>query len=720
LAAADSDGNNLVNTDDARPGSSADFSIQPPGAKRSAFRGDIEGLRAVAVTCVVLWHAGASWLPGGFVGVDVFFVISGFLITGLLVAEIEQRESISLLDFYARRARRILPAVAVVLTTVSVLTITVLPKIDWRSIGADIIASATFVVNWRFASQSVNYLAGNAVANSPVQHFWSLAVEEQFYLVWPCLLLLITLWGRRRPARMRTYLLAGMLLVFVPSLIWSIHLTHSDPAQAYFVTTTRLWELALGGGVAIAGAVFLRCTRAVGTVLSWSGTAAILLAAVALHGSDPYPGYRALLPTVGTAMVIAFTPAAGESGPVRILGLPPMRQVGKWSYSIYLWHWPLLVVARSRWGSLSFGASMLVVAVSVVLSALTFRYVEDPIRRRPTLSRRPARALGLGLACSLTALFGGVEVVHAAGPAAPPAQAATGPIGTINNAEGRHRAVGAEVLGNHPLGNPVGAPVNRVASITPNPTVARGDVPSVYADGCHDSPTQTAPSHCVYGDTTSKVEIAIVGDSHAAEWVPALQQIATSRHWKLLTYTKSGCHFATTPLLYLGTPDTSCPTWNSNVVAALTTGQRPNLVLTSQLTYDETPADTSALVRGMHADWAPLLADGIPIVEIRDTPFPPFDVAECASAHTTHLDRCSFPRSIALGHHGASQVEAVANTPNAHLIDLNDAICPTTDCAAVIGGVLVYRDASHLTATYSETLAPRLDRDIASYVTGGH
>jgi peptidoglycan/LPS O-acetylase OafA/YrhL len=667
----------------------------------------------------VLWHAGATWLPGGFVGVDVFFVISGFLITGLLVAEIERRHTLSLRSFYARRARRILPAVAVVLTSVAILTVAFLPKIDWRSIGGDIMASAYFSVNWRFAGESVNYLVGNSVSNSPVQHFWSLAVEEQFYLIWPCLLLVIALAARRRPEHMRRYLLVGMLAVFIPSLAWSVHLTRTVPTQAYFVTTTRLWELALGGGVAIVGIALSRVGRAAGAAACWAGLAAIVTATLALQSSEPYPGYRALLPTLGTALVIGFAPAAGRAGPIRLLGLRPLRQVGKWSYSIYLWHWPLLVVARSRWGNLSFGGSALVVAVAVALSALTFRYIEDPIRRAPPLTRRPSLALGVGLACSVAALLGGVLVIDAAGPPAVLAAAATGPLGAIDNAAGPHRPVGAEVLGRHPFGNPLGAPTNRVPSITPNPTDARADLPSVYADGCHAPPEQTAAVHCTYGDRTSPVEVALVGDSHAAEWVPALQEVATHEHWKLVTYTKSGCRFATTPSLFNNVPYTACPLWNANVVKALTTGQRPNLVVTSQLTRPETPATTAALVSGMHADWTPLLADGIPIVEIHDTPFPPFDVAECASADPTQLARCAFPRAPSLARQGGSQVAAAAGTPDVHLIDLNDAICPLPKCAAVIGGVLVYRDASHITATYAKTLAPRLDPDLRRYLRTG-
>ena len=322
------------------------------GEGRSGFRPDVEGLRAVAVGLVVLYHAGLSRLSGGFVGVDVFFVISGFLITSLLIRELERTGRISLSRFYARRAKRLLPAAATVLLVTTALTALVLPEIRWRDTGGDIVSAALYVVNWRLAGRSVDYLA-EGTAPSPVQHFWSLAVEEQYYLVWPLLLILVTWWARRRGRSMGASLSIGLALVAIPSLLWSVYQTSYQPASAFFLTTTRMWELAIGGGVAIAATRLARMPRPAALLLGWIGLAAVAVAGVIFSTSTPWPGYAAALPTLGAAAVIAAGFAAGGAGPVMLLGTRPFLWVGALSYSLYLWHWPLLVAATAHWGDLS-------------------------------------------------------------------------------------------------------------------------------------------------------------------------------------------------------------------------------------------------------------------------------------------------------------------------------------------------------------------------------
>ncbi|MDG4780375.1 acyltransferase [Micromonospora sp. WMMD961] len=223
--------------------------VRPEANPRAAFRGDVEGLRALAVVLVLVGHASQQLVPGGFVGVDVFFVISGFLITGLLVAEVNRTGHLSLIGFYGRRAKRLLPAAVVVLIGTLLLTFAFLPRTRWSATGWDVVFSGLYAMNWRLAEQSVDYLAANR-APSILQHFWSLGVEEQFYLVWPLLLAAAVWLGRRRYAR-TGYLLIALTLVAVPSFAWSVWLTEDNPARAYFVTTTRMWELALGGFLAL-------------------------------------------------------------------------------------------------------------------------------------------------------------------------------------------------------------------------------------------------------------------------------------------------------------------------------------------------------------------------------------------------------------------------------------------------------------------------------------
>lgn len=286
-------------------------------ARATSFRGDIEGLRALAVILVLAGHAGSQFVPAGFIGVDVFFVISGFLITGLLVAELDGTGRISLLGFYARRAKRLLPAAGLVLLVTLLLTYLFLPRVRYSNTAWDVVSSALYVMNWRLAEQSVDYMFVDQ-APSVLQHYWSLSVEEQFYLFWPLLLLGLAVLGGRRRLR-RGVLMLGFAVVAVPSFAWSIHLTSTDSAPAYFVTTTRLWELALGGAVAIAGGLLHRTPRVLAVLLAWSGLAAVVASAFLLDATSAFPGYIALLPTGGTAAVIAFAVAARRAGPAGLL-----------------------------------------------------------------------------------------------------------------------------------------------------------------------------------------------------------------------------------------------------------------------------------------------------------------------------------------------------------------------------------------------------------------
>ncbi|TDD98819.1 acyltransferase family protein, partial [Jiangella asiatica] len=373
--------------------------------RREGFRADIEGLRAVAVGLVLAYHAGLPWVPGGFVGVDVFFVISGFLITGLIVREVETTGRLRLARFYARRIRRLLPATAVVLAATAALTVAVLPPVRWAQTAGDIAAAAGYVVNWRLAGDAVDYLSADAPP-SPVQHFWSLAVEEQFYLAWP-LLIIAVVWAHRRFGRRsspRRALVAGLAVIAVPSLAWSVHLTATSPGQAYFVSTTRAWELAIGAALALAATRLARLPHRSATVAAWAGLGAIAVAALTYDATTAFPGHTALLPTLGAAAVIAAGTTTHRTSPGALLGTAPMRFIGGLSYSLYLWHWPLLMAATAGWGGLSTAQGLLVVTASIVPAWLTHRLVEAPIHHARALATHPARAFAVGALATAVAL----------------------------------------------------------------------------------------------------------------------------------------------------------------------------------------------------------------------------------------------------------------------------------------------------------------------------
>ncbi|MFC6344189.1 acyltransferase family protein, partial [Nocardioides hankookensis] len=384
---------------------------EPADPTGTSKRTDIQGLRAIAVALVVVYHLAPTTLTGGFVGVDVFFVVSGFLITSHLLLRRPSRPR-HLLEFWGRRIRRLLPASLLVLLLTLVATRLVAPVTQWDVTARQSAAAATYWVNWLLASDSVDYLAA-AAAPSPVQHFWSLSVEEQFYLGWPVLVLLlgqlavITRVAGSLP-RLRLLVLAGLGLVVALSLAWSVHLTDTDPARAYFVTTTRIWELGLGG--LVAGFVVLReppgrrLPPPVAAGAAWLGVAAIVTSGVAYSGATPFPGWQALVPVGGTALVLGAAAGTQIWSPGRILALPPLQWLGDISYSVYLWHWPLIVlvpgVSGDHLGALDKTA---IVVATLVLAALTKRYVEDAFRT-PAWSRRLARTYVLGAAAMAVVL----------------------------------------------------------------------------------------------------------------------------------------------------------------------------------------------------------------------------------------------------------------------------------------------------------------------------
>ncbi|MEU4244896.1 acyltransferase [Actinoplanes sp. NPDC026619] len=346
-----------------------------PAATRAAgpwirFRPDIEGLRAVAIAAVVLFHAGVPGIGGGFIGIDVFFVISGFLITALMMRELADTGTLSLLRFYGRRARRILPASTFVLVTVVLAGYHWLGFLRGDEIGADARWAALFASNFNFAAQGIDYLQSQS-APSPLQHFWSLAVEEQFYLVWPAALGLLIWLGLRHA----TPLVLG--LAVAASLTWSVGHTGT---WSYFSPATRAWELGAGCLLALVADRLDRIPAAVATAMAGAGLGGIVVAALSFDDSTPFPGYTAVLPVAATLLVLA---GRGDA----VLGLAPLRWLGRISYSLYLWHWPVLVIGEQAYGPLPGRTRLGLVLLSVVLAIITYAVVENPIRRSPRLRR---------------------------------------------------------------------------------------------------------------------------------------------------------------------------------------------------------------------------------------------------------------------------------------------------------------------------------------------
>ncbi|MDN5744933.1 MAG: acyltransferase, partial [Nocardioidaceae bacterium] len=467
--------------------------------KRTALRGDIEGLRALAVVSVLLYHAGLAWTPGGFVGVDVFFVISGFLITSLMLREVQREGCLRLGRFWARRARRLLPASALVLAFSAVVTVLWLPVISRKDFGGDIVGAGLYLVNWRLGYREVDYLA-EGVGASPVQHYWSLAVEEQFYIVWPLLIALVIALVRRKRHRA---LLVTILAVSAASFAWSVHYSVAQPGLSFFVSTTRLWELGVGALLALAYPRVTSSARWLREAVGWGGLAAIGYAVLVIDGTTVWPGVATLLPVLGTAAVILAGGAGSDSTTLgRLLGTRPAVWVGGLSYSLYLWHWPFLIAALGIWGDdLRVRFTLLVVLASAIPAWLSYRFVENPIR----FSRRLAptrRALVAGGALSALSGLVGLAVIgsHAL-------------VDTIPVASQR-QAPGAAVLID-PDSDVDWSQVDQVDVLRADPTDA--DRPGIQqSTDCIVNRTQDLYQACEFGKKDIDHTVVLVGDSKAA------------------------------------------------------------------------------------------------------------------------------------------------------------------------------------------------------------
>jgi len=683
-----------------------------PGRAKAGFRPDIEGLRAVAILTVLAYHAGLP-LRGGFIGVDVFFVISGFLITGLLVTELDRSGSISWIRFVGRRIRRLLPAAVLVLVTISAWSWFVVPGLRRRDIGVDVAAAATCVVNWVFARRETDYLASD-VLPSPVQHFWSLAVEEQFYVIWPLLLIALGAVVHRPSRRVVTSAL-GVLVA--ASFGWSVWFSHSNPQPAFFTTTTRVWELGIGALLAVALAGRPRPeapTRGAGP-LGWAALAALLAVAAWLPQDVDWPGAWALLPTVPTAVLLWVGWQGAPHGPVRLLGTRPMVWVGALSYSIYLWHWPVVVLGG--WTAGAFGHTLppwgpvLLALASVLPAWLSWKYLEWPIHHGPWLRDRPRALLAAGLGLSCVGVLAALPLLALHSPFT-----TTPPGGTLPPLA----RLGAATL---VPGQPFTA-VDDPGWVTPDPLVAGRDRPGADVDRCQVDVPATEPVACTFGDVDGDTTIALVGDSKAMQWLPALEQAAASRGWRVVTYGKSSCAYSDAPAALAGAAYPQCDAWNRAVTAALA-ADPPDAVVTSGVAHSAWTGNGTArepLVAGYASRWSALADAGVPVVVVGDSPVSPDDLDVCAARHPTELTRCSFDAASAQARSGLDvQREAVGTASGAGapvtLLDLTPLICPGERCPVVIGHVAVHRAGDHVTATYASTLAPQvgaaLDRALA-------
>ncbi|ASN39612.1 acyltransferase [Arthrobacter sp. 7749] len=670
------------------------------------FRLDIQGLRAIAVGLVVIYHLLPQSITGGFIGVDVFFVISGYLITSHLVKHPPSQIK-DLGSFWLRRVKRLLPAAMLVLLSTVVAVRVLTPESFWRDNTLQAIASAFYSQNWYLLKTSVDYLAEDN-APTAVQHYWSLAVEEQFYLIWPIFIAGLVWFAAKQKLKAKTILLSGVVFIVVVSGIYSVYLTSTNPSVAYFSTFTRAWELAAGAVVALLPRPRPSFSRTpVAALLAWAGLAGIVVAGIRFDAGTAFPGYAAALPVFGTALVI-WVAATSRVSPNSLLSSKPFQFLGAHSYSIYLWHWPLLVLVPFVSGPLGTLDLLAIAAATIVLSMLSKKYVEDAFRKTLDVSRyvTPVRFLIVGTAV-ISLIAGGIATEASIRKANESVQLAAALKGEVP-------CFGASVL--H----------EKTESCAYNPrnnlilpaSLAKTDKSDAYKDGCWSNEPYAKKPKCTYG--TGKTQVALVGNSHAGHWLPALQRIADENDWTITTFLVSRCNPTDAKLKFdAEVKAQGCSDYGQWVLDQTSKGQF-DFVITSERqsvpVANQSFASTEPFARAGYKSylkkWA---AAGTPIVIIRDTPFPGAtvkNIPDCVAVAANPNASCSGSTDEWQWMDPLADAAGAMKIPNVEVVDPTRYFCQKGTCPAVIGGTVVYFDGSHITASYAATLSPYLEKDI--------
>ena len=671
---------------------------------QSGFRPEIQGLRAVAVVLVLIFHLWPAVLSGGYVGVDVFFVISGFLITGLLLRQAETRGTISIIDFYAKRIKRLLPAATIVLLGIAI-CISLLPIVRWADTANEIAASALYVENWWLAGKAVDYLAADN-APSPLQHFWSLSVEEQYYIIWPLIFAAATRLGFGLKWSPRRFFGALIAVIGLSSLAYSVFLTPRDPGVAYFATTTRAWELALGGALATFSA-WEKLPDLIRRGLGLLGLLMVLAAATFYSESTPFPGYQALLPTLGAAFLIISGGAVGTGSVYPLLRSRPFQYVGDLSYSLYLWHWPVVIFYREISGrDLGLVDGVVVAAVSLALAHQTKVVIEDRFRAPACFSGGKWMPFAFAAGCIVSVLLCWGIITYQVSRHAE--------VASDQSAEAALAYPGAMALSD-------GLAVPPVDSYIPSLLRAVDDKGDPYKDGCIAGLLDTEVRECKYGAAEGDLSIVLVGDSHAVHWVPTIQVIADNAGAKFTAITKSACAVAELP----GEKPSleqyrTCLEWSQDVITSLLASDADVVIFAhsrNSLSKIRPDRDESAAViaRGIANVWEQLEKQGKVVFAIADTPSFPSEIPGCLASSGATIEQCARDRRRALPQVDPL-VEATKLHPSTRLVDMTDSICGPERCDPVVGNIIAWRDAHHMTATFARTLAPALSRQLSPVV----
>ena len=603
----------------------------------------IQGLRALAALLVTLFHA--KWISGGFIGVDIFYVISGFLITGLLLREIERTGTINFKEFYARRFKRLLPTSFFVLLVTAVASWLLIPATMRSSLGRDIIAASLYVSNYLFAWWQADYQNLDATP-SPVIHYWSLAVEEQFYLIWPLLILFFFIAATKFKKKILLTLLVATVTAL--SFVFSIYQTETSPIWAFYSLPTRAWELGLGALLVLLPPI--KTKKLVGLL----GFILIIVSAFIFGETTAFPGVNAVLPVLGTVLLIStinsWPPFLNDVANSRMF-----QWLGEISYPLYLWHWPLLVLPSTYFARpLAIYERILAIIATIILADLTHRFIEEPFRKHKT---EPTLVFKRSGVITLVSVLIGTAIIFSSSDKI--------------DVSGINGAVSLAQIKARPL---------------------------VYDDGCHANYAQTKSDECIYADTKSDKTMVLYGDSHAAQWFPALVEIASRSGYRLISLTKSACPSVDTVRLDQGGFKMSrCKQWRINTIKRIQE-INPDVLIMSSFQYFAQPPRFTDREKWWNDGQRKLLTEvkniSPHLIYITDTPHPLRDIPACLANYS--ISKCN-----------TTQRSEDLSISGFNVINPNSWLCSRV-CPAVKDGVVAYRDASHISVDIAIALIPRL------------
>ena len=649
-----------------------------------AYRPDIEGLRAIAVIIVVACHAGVPAFGGGFTGVDIFFVLSGYLISGLLLKEIDATGKIAFLDFYARRLKRLLPALLLMIVTTMGAAAVILAPFEQAGQAVTATATAFWLSNLYFGFADLDYFSPDAGSNLFL-HTWSLGVEEQFYLVWPVFVLFLAASVGRKRAVDSQRLFDGFCCALIACLILGVALSFVQPLWGFYLMPARGWQFALGGLVFVLvkkreeeeqakAADFSRLP-----VLAWPlaglvGLALIVAAVLYLEEGMTYPGFWALIPSTGAALLLFA--GTGPTGIVkRFLSLKPMQAIGKVSYSWYLWHWPVLVLGGTLIPQAGLMQRAMLALLALILAWLSLVTVEQPLRKSTFLARRPVFT-GLASLLMMTGAF-------------------------FAASSWRDKSLDWASLPDQIVYQEV-----------------RGSLPVIYGMGCDDWISSSRLQVCSFGDADAAKTAVLLGDSVAAQWFPALARPLVQQGWRFLVLTKSACPIVDEPIFYarIGMEYTICSDWRRNALRALAASQSDIIFMGSASSYDYSERQWLEGTQRILHQLSPAAGQ---VYVIQGTHRLPFDGPACLArrdwqpAFLARLNDCGAAAANAVDGMVLTALQSAASSfQNVKVLDLNPLVCPDNRCSARQGNQIVYRDFQHIATRFVEAVSPRITERI--------